>query len=55
MQDMLMNEVMLFEPAMKQSYLQKQFDCKFYSIATITFESPIEFFVKKMLQSYNSI
>ena len=43
-QDMLLNEVMLFEPVMQQSYLQKQFDRKFHPIATITPGSPIEFF-----------
>ena len=45
-QDMLKNEVMLFEPIMQQSFLQKQFDRKFHQIATITPGSPIEFFVK---------
>ena len=35
-QDILMNEVMLFEQVMQQSYLQKQFECKFHPIATIT-------------------
>ena len=54
-QDMLMNEVMLFEPVMQQSYVQKQFDRKFQPIATITPGSPIEFFVKKLRQSYTSI
>ena len=51
-QDMLMNEVMLFEPVMQQSYLQKQFDRKFHPIATITPGSPIEFFVKNAAKLY---
>ena len=49
---MLMNEVMLFEPVMQQSYLQKQFDRKFHPIATITLVSPIEFFVKNAAKLY---
>ena len=51
-QDMLMNEVMLFEPVMQQSYLQKQFDRKFHPIATITPGSPIKFFVKNAAKLY---
>ena len=50
--DMLMNEVMLFEPVMQQPYLQKQFDRKFHPIATITPGSPIEFFVKNAAKLY---
>ena len=49
---MLMNEVMLFEPVMQQSYLQEQFDRKFHPIATITPGSPIEFFVKNAAKLY---
>ena len=33
--DMLMNEVMLFEPIMRQSYLQNEFVRNFHPIATI--------------------
>ena len=51
-QDMLMKEVMLFEPVMQQSYLQKQFGFKFHPIATITPGSPIEFFVKTAAKLY---
>ena len=53
MQDMLMNEVMLFEPVMQQSYLQKQFDPKFHPIATIMPGSPIEFFVNNAAKLYS--
>ena len=50
---MLMNEVMLFEPVMQQSYLQKLFYRKFHQkIATITPRSPIEFFVKNAAKLY---
>ena len=51
-QDMRMNEVMLFEPVMQQSYLQKQFYRKFHPIAAITSGSPIEFFVKNAPKLY---
>ena len=51
-QDMLINEVMLFELVMQQSYLQKQFDRKFHLIATITLWSPIEFFVNNGAKLY---
>ena len=44
--DMLMNEVMLFEPIMLQSYLQNEFVRKFHPIATIQPGSPIEVLVK---------
>ena len=47
-----MNKVMLFEPVMQQSYLQKQFNRKFHPIATITPGSPIEFFVKNAAKLY---
>ena len=50
--NMLMNEVILFEPVLKQSYLQKQFACQFHPIATITPGSPIEFFVKNAAKLY---
>ena len=49
---MIMNKVMLCEPVMQQSYLQKLFDRKFHPIATITPESPIEIFVKNAAKLY---
>ena len=51
-QDMLMNGVMLFEPVMQLSYLQKQFDRKLHPIATIIPGSPIKFFVKNASKLY---
>ena len=50
--DMLMSEVMLFEPVMQQTFLQKEFDRKFHPIATIQPASPIEFFVKNSEKLY---
>ena len=49
-----MNEIMLFEPVMQQSYLQNQFDLKFHVIDTITPGSKSTSFYK-MRQSYISI
>ena len=49
---MLMNEVMLFEPIMQQSYLQNEFVHKFHPIATIQPGSPIEFLVKNSKKLY---
>ena len=46
--DMLMNEVMLFEPIMQQPYLQNEFVRKFHLIATIQPGSPIKFLVKNV-------
>ena len=50
--DMLMNEVMLFEPIMQQSYLQNEFVRKFHPIATIQPGSPIEFLAKNSEKLY---
>ena len=47
-----MNEVMLFEPTMQQSYLQNEFVRKFHPIATIQFKSPIKFLVKNSKKLY---
>ena len=47
-----MSEVMLFEPVMQQTFLQKEFDRKFHPIATIQPASPIEFFVKNSEKLY---
>ena len=44
--NMLINELMLFEPIMQQSSLQNEFVRKFHPIATIKPASPIEFSVK---------
>ena len=51
-EDMLTSEVMLFQPIMQQSYLQKEFDRKFHPIATIQPGSPIEFLVKNSEKLY---
>ena len=51
-QGMIMNEVVLFEPVMQQSYHHKQFDRNSHLITTITFGSPIEFFVKNATKLY---
>ena len=50
--DMLMNEVMLFEPLMQQSYIQKQFYRNYHPIATITSGSQIEFLEKNSQKLY---
>ena len=50
--DMLMNELLLFEPVMQQSYLQKQFARKFYPIEPITLGSLIEFLLKNSQKLY---
>ena len=50
--DMLMNEVMLFEPIMQQSYLQNEFVRKFHPIANIQPGSPIVFLVKNSEKLY---
>ena len=51
-EDMLTSEVMLFQPIMQQSYIQKEFDRKFHPIATIQPGSPIEFIVKNSEKLY---
>jgi hypothetical protein len=51
-EEMLTSEVMLFQPIMQQSYLQKEFDRKFSPIATIQPGSPIEFLVKASEKLY---
>ena len=51
-EEMLTSEVMLFQPIMQQSYLQKEFDRKFSPIATIQPGSPIEFLVKNSEKLY---
>ena len=50
--NMLMNEVMLFEPVMQQFYFQKQFNRKCQPIETITPGSLIEFLVKISAKLY---
>ena len=50
--DMLMSEMMLFEPVMQQSFLKNEFVRKFHPIATIQPGSPIEFFVKNSEKLY---
>ena len=54
-EEMLTSEVMLFQPIMQQSYLQKEFDRKFSPIATIQPGSPIEFLVKASEKLYNDL
>ena len=49
---MFMNEVMLFEFIMQQSYLQNKFVCKFHPIATIQLGSPIKFLVNNSEKLY---
>ena len=51
-EDVLMSEVMLFQPVMQQSFLQKEFDRKFHPIATIQPGAPIEFLVKNSEKLY---
>ena len=51
-QDMLMNEVMLLDPIMQQSYLLNKVVRKFNPIATIQPGSPIEFLVKNSEKLY---
>lgn len=51
-EEMLTSEVMLFQPIMQQSYIQKEFDRKFHPIATIQPGSPIEFIVKNSEKLY---
>ena len=51
-EDVLMSEVMLFQPVMQQSFLQKEFDRRFRPIATIQPGAPIEFLVKNSEKLY---
>jgi len=51
-EDVLMSEVMLFQPVMQQSFLQKEFDRRFHPIATIQPGSPIEFLVTNSEKLY---
>ena len=51
-EDVLMSEVMLFQPVMQQSFLQKEFDRRFHPIATIQPGSQIEFLVKNSEKLY---
>ena len=51
-EDVLMSEVMLFQPVMQQSFLQKEFDRRFHPIATIQPGAPIEFLVKNSEKLY---
>ena len=49
--DMLMSEIMLFEPVMQQSFLKNMFVGKFHPIATIQHWSLIELFCKELREA----
>ena len=48
----MLNEVMLFELVMIQSYLHDEFDCDYAPIAAIQHDAPIEFNISGATQLY---
>lgn len=54
-QNIRINQVMLFKHIMKKSYLQNKFASKFHTIATIQLKSPIEFLVNNSKNLYHEL